>query len=190
MICLPAVAKHEGICLHCDPSSTSSSTSSSSSVLTPLFESLGGVVTLQSESELEACMMTTCMMGPLYGIIREGRDWLLKNTEYLSPTDASYLICKQYIGAILDMDRHQEEGSGSRADDDDENGNDDGHGTAKTSLLKTNPRLLDDLIEEQTPGGLNEQALVNLDTLGGLQAQRDVMDAILARIRGKSDGFV
>jgi hypothetical protein len=37
---------------------------------------------------------------------------------------------------------------------------------------------------------LNEQALANYVTLGGLKGQIQIMDAILSRIRGESDGFV
>lgn len=51
-----------------------------------------------------------------------------------------------------------------------------------------NADILDALIEEQTPGGLNQQALGNLEKLGGLDAYDNVMDAILARIKGESDG--
>jgi hypothetical protein len=36
----------------------------------------------------------------------------------------------------------------------------------------------------------NEQALGNYEKLGGFHLQVKVMDAILSRIRGESDGFV
>lgn len=109
-------------------------------------------------------MMTTCMMGPLYGIMKESKDWLLSQTTSLSEQDATYLVIQQFIGAIQDAD--------------------------KANASKTQPNRLEDLIAEQTPGGLNEQALHNLDQLGGLQAHDQVMDAILSRIRGESDGSV
>jgi pyrroline-5-carboxylate reductase len=153
MICLPSIARHEGVCLHCCPTPDDS--------LTKLFQACGGVVSLQTESELEAAMMTSCMMGPLFGIMKEGRDWLLRHTS-LPPQEASYLIIQQYIGAVQLAER------GSESD----------------------PNRLDDLIAEQTTGGLNAQALDNLDKAGGLEAQRKVMDAILSRIRGDSDGSV
>jgi pyrroline-5-carboxylate reductase len=150
MICLPSIARHEGVALHCSPTPNP--------FLTSMFEALGGVVTLKTEKELEACMMTTCVMGPMYGIMRQGRDWLMKQTE-LSQEEASYLVIKQYIGIVQDAERDL-----------------------------TNPNRLDDLIEEQTPGGVNAQALANLEKQGGLDAQTKVMDAILSRIRGESDG--
>jgi hypothetical protein len=73
------------------------------------------------------------------------------------------LIIQQYVGAVQDAERGEE---------------------------GKNPNRLDDLIHEQTKGGLNEQALANLDALGGLEAQTQVMDATLSRIRGESDGSV
>lgn len=156
MICLPSIANHQGVCLHCCPIPNPS--------LTSIFDAVSGVVTLKTEKELEACMMTTCMMGPLYGIMKESKDWLLSQTTSLSEQDATYLVIQQFIGAIQDAD--------------------------KANASKTQPNRLEDLIAEQTPGGLNEQALHNLDQLGGLQAHDQVMDAILSRIRGESDGSV
>lgn len=153
MICLPSVANHQGVCLHCSPSPNP--------ILTNLFRRASGVVTLTTEAEMEAAMVSSCIMGPMYGVMKEGRDWLLRHTN-LSAKDASYLITQQYIGAVQDAERECE----------------------------SNPHRLDDLIEEQTAGGLNEQALSNLDQLGGLEAQRRVMDATLSRIRGETDGSI
>lgn len=151
MICLPSIANHQGVCLHCCPIPNET--------LTNLFRRANGVVTLSNEAEMEASMVTTCMMGPTYGIMREGRDWLLQNTN-LSAKDASYLIIQQFIGMVQDAEHDCE----------------------------TNPNKLDDLIAEQTKGGLNEQGLANFELLGGLEAQRRVMDATLSRIRGETDG--
>ena len=44
---------------------------------------------------------------------------------------------------------------------------------------------LDALVEEQTPGGLNEQALRELDENGVLKVYDQVMDSVHKRIRGK-----
>jgi hypothetical protein len=88
MICLPSIANHQGVCLHCCPIPNET--------LTNLFRRANGVVTLSNEAEMEAAMVTTCMMGPTYGIMREGRDWLLQNTN-LSAKDASYLIIQHFI---------------------------------------------------------------------------------------------
>jgi pyrroline-5-carboxylate reductase len=79
----------------------------------------------------------------------------------LSQHDASRLVIQQYQGMV--------QGAADGARD----GNDS---------------VLDELISEQTRGGLNEQALANLHQLGAVQAYDQVMDAILSRILGKSDG--
>jgi len=150
MICLPSVAKLQGVCLHCPEQE-------SGSILTSLFEELGGCVQAKNEDILEAMMLATCIMGPMYGIMRRNRDWLVEKG--LDPTDANYLITKQYLGAIQHADN-----------------------------FASSPRGLDDLVEEQTPGGLNEQGLANLDKLGGLDAFDKIFDATLGRIQGKSDG--
>lgn len=154
MICLPSVARHQGVCLHCCPKDNP--------LLKSLFQSMSGVTTLRTEKELEACMTTTCIMGPLYGTLKNSRDWLLSNTG-LSKQEASDLIIQQYVGAIQEALRDED---------------------------KQNPDLLDNLIEEQTPGGLNEQALKNFAMLNGLNAQTKVADAIVSRIRGDSDGSI
>ena len=46
----------------------------------------------------------------------------------------------------------------------------------------------EELIDEQTPGGLNEQGLRNLESLGAMEAYNKVQDAIHDRVLGKSDG--
>jgi pyrroline-5-carboxylate reductase len=150
MICMPSVARHEGVCLHCSPTDNPN--------LTSLFNALGGVVTCKTEDQLAAAMMTTCVMGPMYGIMRQGRDWLIEKGGF-SPEVASYLVSKQYLAMVQDANHHCD-----------------------------NPSRLDDLINEQTPGGVNAQALANVEKLGGLDAYGQTMDAILSRIRGDSDG--
>ena len=152
MICLPAVARHQGVCLLCSPAPNP--------MLESLFDAVGGILAVNTEEELNACMMTTCVMGPIYGLMRNSRDWLVKNTD-ISQSQASYLVAKQYQGAVQD------------------------------AVIDCNRATrLDDLIAEQTPGGLNEQALRNLELLGGLETYDKVMDAILSRINGESDGSV
>ncbi|KAG7344534.1 pyrroline-5-carboxylate reductase [Nitzschia inconspicua] len=167
MICLPSVARHQGVCLHCF-TSHEASTTPSDTLLTRLFHAMGGVVTLDSESDLQACMMTTCTMGPLYGMMKYSRDWLLKSTTGLTKEQASFLVIKQIVGAVKDADRIEQDGSTSATD----------------------PNRLEKMIDEQTPGGLNEQALANYERLGGPDGQFQIMDAILSRIRGQSDGSV
>jgi len=48
----------------------------------------------------------------------------------------------------------------------------------------------DDLIREQTPGGLNEQGIANLDKMGVFEAYDTAMEATLKRLNGDGDGVV
>ena len=62
----------------------------------------------------------------------------------------------------------------------------------KDAILEcnTNPKRLDELIDEQTPGGLNEQSLGNLEMLGFMDDYEQAMSAVLGRIRGETDGSI
>mmetsp|Transcript_9692 Transcript_9692/g.20975 ORF Transcript_9692/g.20975 Transcript_9692/m.20975 type:complete len:433 (+) Transcript_9692:91-1389(+) len=168
MICLPSIASHKGVALLCC-GDNSNSNGTTKRLLVDLFGAMGGVVALDTEADLEACMVTTCTMGPLYGTMKKQRDWLLNKTDSLSKDDATFLVIKQFAGAIFDAERATS--------------------TETTFALDTR---LEDLIEEQTPGGLNEQALKNYgQVLGGFEdLQQPVMDAILSRIRGETDGSI
>lgn len=98
-------------------------------------------------------------MGTFYGTLRRNRDWMIERGG-LSKLDASNLVIRQYEAILHDAAAR----GGEDAD------------------------ILDELIAEQTPGGLNEQGLRNLDTLGAVAAYDKVMDATLSRIKGDSDG--
>ena len=164
MICLPSIAHHRGVALLCCGDAEPGS--NVRSFLRNLFDSLGGVVCLETEADLEACMVTTCTMGPLYGTMKHQKDWLLKQTGgRLSPQAATALVVKQFAGAVAD---------------------------AESSSNTISENRLEELIAEQTPGGLNEQALNNYgNVLGGFEdVQTSVMDAILSRIRGETDGSI
>jgi len=168
MICLPSISDHRGVALLC----CGETSGTTRQLLVDLFGAMGGVVALDTEADLEACMVTTCTMGPLYGTMKNQRDWLLKQTGSLSKEDATFLVIRQFVGAVLDADRATVQRS-----------------SPSSPPLETR---LEDLIEEQTPGGLNEQALGNYgDILGGFaDLQEPVMDAILSRIRGETDGSI
>ena len=169
MICLPSIARHEGIALLC----CGDDADDNKAFLVVLFNSMGGVVVLDTERELETAMVTTCTMGPLYGTMKNQRDWLLASIPSLSTGDATRLVIRQFEGAILDLS--------AKAAVADEN---DKHNESSSEY----ERIIETLIEEQTPGGLNEQALRNYEVLGGMEDQRKVMRAIVSRIRGESDG--
>jgi pyrroline-5-carboxylate reductase len=149
MICLPAVANHQGVCLL--------TPKVDHPVLLPLFQSLGGCVQATDEAQMSAMMVPSGLMGSMYGILRNNRDWLIQ--QGVAESDASYLVGRYYWGMMQDAERQCDE-----------------------------PSRFDDLIEEQTPGGLNEQALGNLESLGVMDAYDKAQNAVLSRIQGKSDG--
>ena len=64
-------------------------------------------------------------------------------------------------------------------------------GIAKDAEAKCrDPNGFDDLIEEQTPGGINEQSIKNLEKLGVFSSYDKAMDGILERLQGKGPGDV
>lgn len=166
MICLPSIANHKGVALLCCGGDDTNDNTATKEFLVEIFGAMGGVVALDTEADMQACMVTTCTMGPLYGTMMNQRDWLLNKTNSLSKEDATFLVIKQFAGAISDAER-----------------------AGASSSLETR---LEDLIEEQTPGGLNEQALKNYGrVLGSFEdVQQPVMDAVLSRIRGETDGSI
>jgi hypothetical protein len=141
MICLPSITRHEGVALHCS--------ATPNPFLTLRWRHNSGrrigITSQQCHGD------NVCHVGPIYGIMKQNQDWLLKHTK-LSKEAASKLVIKQYMGAVEQAQR-----------------------------LMEDPDSLDELIDEQTSGSFNEQALGNLDQLGGLTAQDKIMDAVVLR---------
>jgi len=75
--------------------------------------------------------------------------------------DASHFVAKQYLSMMQDAE-----------------------------FDSRNPSRFDDLVNEQTPGGLNEQSIENLKELNVFKDYEEVMDAILSRLEGKTNGFI
>jgi pyrroline-5-carboxylate reductase len=151
MICLPAVARCNGICLLLTP------TQKDPPILTELCEALGGCVQARDAQQMSALMVTTCLMGSFYGVLRNNREFLVRHG--LDRDQASFLVGRLYDSMVQDAVQVQKD-----------------------------PNGFDQLIAEQTPGGLNEQGLRNLEALGALDAYDQVQTAILSRILGESDG--
>lgn len=153
MICLPAVAQLEGTPLLVPRSE--------SKLLRNLLSTLGGGTCIECENEdiMESMMVTTCMMGPVYGLMKKNRDFLI--SKGVPAKDATIMVGRQYWAMTKDaLDRCENEDS------------------------------LQELIDEQTPGGLNEQSLRNLESVGFLKSYEDAMDAVLGRIKGETDGSI
>lgn len=150
MICTASVAYQQGVCLMTPPGNV---------FLKELFERLGSCVECKDEDMMKAMMVPTALMGPLYGILRNNREWLIKRG--VPAQDASYYLGRHYLSMIQDAERNC-----------------------------ADPTHFDRLIAEQTPGGLNEQALTNLETQGVYDAYNVAMDATLSRLEGKTDGNI
>jgi pyrroline-5-carboxylate reductase len=163
MICLPSVARHQGISLVTPRlDQTLGEKNTCVSVLKGFLDSLGGYIECETEHVMNAMMIPAGLMGPMYGILRNNRDWLVK--QGVPAKDASYFIARQYLGMMQDAVVQ-------------------GNGNGEASAHR-----FDDLIQEQTPGGLNEQALGNLKELGVFDAYDTAMNALLSRLEGRSDG--
>lgn len=83
MICLPAIAKREGCALLQSASKTNGGSGRDSSSagnvdVKSMLDALGGCVECADDDAMNTLMVTTGMMGPLYGIMRNNRDWLGK----------------------------------------------------------------------------------------------------------------
>ena len=91
-----------------------------------ILESLGGCVECEDEDIMRKLMVTTSLMGPLYGIMRQNAEWLVKHG--VNTLDANRFVSGTYLSIVQDAEaRCKEEG------------------------------IFNDLVNEQTPGGLNEQ---------------------------------
>eukprot|EP00956_Cyclotella_meneghiniana_P044448 scaffold318987_cov83-Cyclotella_meneghiniana.AAC.2 len=122
-----------------------------------MLNALGGCVECANDDMMNTMMVPSCLMGPMYGIMRNNRDWLVK--QGVSPEDASYFLGKTYLSIVQDAERGGKD-----------------------------PTRFDELIKEQTPGGINEQSLGNLEQQGVFDAYNNAMDAIKSRLEGKTDG--
>ena len=153
MICLPPISNREG----CALLTPLASSENGHPYLKKMFDALCGVVECPTDETMSAMMVPTGLMGTMYGIMKNNRDWLIHKG--VSPSDASYFVARSYLSMVQDAERDCRD-----------------------------PKRFDDLIEEQTPGGLNEQALKNQEKQGVFDAYDKTMNAVLSRIQGKSDG--
>lgn len=153
MICLPPISNREG----CALLTPLASCENGHPYLKKMFDALGGVVECPTDEIMSSMMVPTGLMGTMYGIMKNNRDWLINKG--VSPSDASYFVARSYLSMVQDAERDCRD-----------------------------PKRFDDLIEEQTPGGLNEQALNNQEKQGVFDAYGKTMDAVLSRVQGKSDG--
>eukprot|EP00591_Stephanopyxis_turris_P008644 CAMPEP_0195522094 /NCGR_PEP_ID=MMETSP0794_2-20130614/20030_1 /TAXON_ID=515487 /ORGANISM="Stephanopyxis turris, Strain CCMP 815" /LENGTH=340 /DNA_ID=CAMNT_0040651781 /DNA_START=63 /DNA_END=1085 /DNA_ORIENTATION=- len=168
MICLPAVARNNGVCLLLTPHQNNPP------IVYELCQWLGGCVEAKTKDEMASLMTVSGMMGSFYGVLRRNHRFLTEKG--IKEKDAAFLVGRMYDNMIQDV----AEGINTTSNDDD---------ASKSSENDTPTNtIFDHLIAEQTPGGLNEQGLANLESLGVMESYDQVMAAMLSRIRGETDG--
>ena len=69
MICLPPISNREGCALLQPPANEHP-------YLKSMLNALGGCVECANDDMMNTMMVPSCLMGPMYGIMRNNRDWL------------------------------------------------------------------------------------------------------------------
>ena len=155
MICTPSIAQHEGISLLLRESQVTTKDDK----LSKLLSAMGGFQDCRDEQEMSVLMTGACVMGPVYALMQAHIEWM---EDQNVPTEVAHtVVTKQYAGIIQDtLEKHN----------------------AKESKEDTRVKQL---IAEQTPNGINEQAKDNLTKLGGVSSYRRVLDLMLHRLEGR-----
>ena len=200
MICTPSIAHHQGVSLllpgmnstvmkedqdsstlmdtdkeekkvpetleHATPSSISSS----SSTLAQLLEATGGMVSCKSPQHMNILMTPFCAMGPIYGLLRQHQQWLVQQGG-IDPSTAQTLITKQYHAIVYDALSTTATTATI-------------HDNTPTTTSSSSSDRLQELIDEQTPNGLNEQALRQWTNLGALDSYTQVLNSMVDRLEG------
>lgn len=189
MICTPSIAQHEGVCLlhhprgDDDDSSTTTTTTNSYS-LPKLLDAIGGCVECTSTEQMNVLMSGMCVMGPIYGLLQTHIDWL--KSKGVSNKDANFLVTRQYTAILRDAT------TTTTTESADCNMKDETKSSSNSIISDDNngENRVEQLIQEQTRNGINEQALDNWKRLGSLKSYTNVLDAIVDRLEKKSDGSV
>ena len=114
----------------------------SNEVVKGLFELLGTVVEIEVEDHQRALQTTTAMMGPFYAQCQALQEWL-------STQGVSSEVSSEFVGAFYHCISFD-----------------------AAHYSKTTPSAFKNLIAEQTPGGLNEQAVKELTEAGVYDSQK------------------
>jgi len=132
-----------------------------SCVLTPkhslavsVFDQLGTAVAVETESEFKRMMPMTCLMGQIYAQQLQAQKWLVEQG-----IDAA--SAGKWVGAVYHTVTFDAKIAG-------------GHGA----------NGFQELVDEQTPGGLNEQIIREMREAGADDSLATALDGALARIEG------
>jgi pyrroline-5-carboxylate reductase len=159
MICLPSVATNNGLCLL-----TPRPLTDASPVLSLLHALCRQVFVAETNEQLSAMMIPSGLMGSFYGILKNNRDFIQRECGYtMTVKETTELVAWYYQSMLQDV-------------------------LLKLPIIDESTDLLETLIEEQTPGGINEQGWQNLRSLGAMDAYDQVQSCMLQRLRGETDG--
>jgi len=120
-----------------------------------VFDFLGGAVVVSTEKEMDLLMTVPCMMGPYYEQQRRFVLWLKR--QGVDEHSAANYTARVYHMYASDVLARCDEGV----------------------------RGLAELVDEQTPGGINENNIRKLEGAGFYDAQDTVLDATYDRLTGK-----
>ena len=122
-----------------------------------IFSLLGTAVVARNPKELEVLLCVSCMMGPFYKSCGTIAEWLL--TEGVSPETASNFVCG-FHETVLSEAQHR---------------------VAHVQSLTA----FEELVGEQTPGGLNEANVRDMMMAGTFDTYREALATTLQRLRGE-----
>jgi pyrroline-5-carboxylate reductase len=122
-----------------------------------IFSLLGTAVVARTSKELEILLCVSCMMGPFYETCGTIADWLV--AEGVPPETASDFVCG-FHDTVLSEAQHR-------------------------VAHVQGPAAFQELVGEQTPGGLNEANVRDMTSAGTFATYRKALATTLKRLRGE-----
>jgi len=119
-----------------------------------VFEKLGTAVAVDTEAEFKRMMPMTCLMGQIYAQQSAATNWLIEQ-------GIDGAAAAKWVGAVYHTVTHDAKAAGSQGADG-----------------------FQELVAEQTPGGLNEQVIREMREGGAQLLIETALDGCLARIEG------
>jgi len=122
-----------------------------------IFDPLGKAVVARNSKELDVLMCISCMMGPYYKTCGVVTEWLVENG--ITPQTASDLTVAFHHTVLSEAEHRVAEVKG--------------------------PKAFEELVNEQTPGGLNETNVRTMGARGAFEAHATALTATLRGLRGE-----
>ena len=122
-----------------------------------IFDLLGGSVVAKSPDELARLTPITCCMGPFYRVCGVMSNWLVDHE--VSEETAAKFVSGFYATVQAEV--------------------------AHRVHIKPNSETFEDLVSEQTPGGLNEANVRDMGAQGVFKGYKDALAMTLRRLRGE-----